>query len=138
MPAYPDRWRVVLADGRVGHRTGEVPPGPWVRLGRGWANPDHLDHQNDSWVDPAGFAYAHEPLSDSPAEITDDEELPVGLLTVENGGKDWFWRTDSGELPCELSLNLLRELYPNLAPVHQKCLVYLPRSYAATLPPLLC
>lgn len=33
MPAYPNRWRVVLAMVGCGHRHGELPLGPWVRLG---------------------------------------------------------------------------------------------------------
>lgn len=41
-PVYPNRTRIVLADGTVAHRPGPPPPGPWVPLHHSWVNPQHL------------------------------------------------------------------------------------------------
>jgi hypothetical protein len=76
-PTYPDRWRVVLSDGRVGHRHGVLPEGPWVRLGPGWARPEWLRREGEFWVDPADFRYAYEPLAE-PLHEAEDEQVPAG------------------------------------------------------------
>lgn len=127
MPTYPERWRVVLCDGRVGHRHGDLPTGPWARLGRGWANSTWLRRQGEEWVDPADFHYPYEPLADPPEDEHESECVPEGLLVVEKRGKNWVWRTDSEELPCDLSTKQLREVIPNLIEVKVSQFLYLPR-----------
>ncbi len=122
MPTYPDRWRIVLQDGRVGHRTGPAPQGPWVPLQNGWVRPEHLKKEDNHWVDPAGFRYPYQPL-DIPEEEEPASDLPPGLLTVERRDKTWFWCTDSGELPCEGP----PQPHPDLAQLTPHQLVYLPR-----------
>ncbi|MBX3167836.1 MAG: hypothetical protein KF760_10510 [Candidatus Eremiobacteraeota bacterium] len=126
MPAYPDRWRVVLRDGRVGHRHGKLPEGPWVRLGAGRACPRWLRREGEHWVDPGGFRYTYEPLGE-PAEEVVDEQLPLGLLAVERRGREWVWRTHSGESASGLNVHQLRELFVNLVQVSQNRFVYMPR-----------
>lgn len=127
MPVFPDRWRVVLGDGRVGHRTGAVPEGPWLALGDGWVRPEWLRREGDFWVDPAEYRYAYEPLGESPVLEQEDDGLPAGLLTVESRDGDWFWCTETGEFPSDLKRAQLLDLYPQLALVSEKLLVYLPR-----------
>lgn len=100
-PVYPNRTRVVLADGRVAHRPGPPPPGPWQKLHHAYVNPQHLQRQGDHWKDPAGYLYPYQELT-QPTEEPEENDLPEGLLTLELQGKDRFWRTDSGLIPCDL------------------------------------
>ena len=127
MPAYPNRWRVVLSDGRVGHRQGQLPEGPWVRLGAGWVSPRCLRREGDYWVDPAGFRYHHEPLAEPPGDELEDEQLPLGLLSVERRGREWWWRTDFGDSASGLNVHQLRELFADLVEVGQNRFVYFHR-----------
>jgi hypothetical protein len=136
MPTYPRRWRIVLADGRVGHRTGPLPDGAWVPLGEGWVRPEHLTRDGDFWRDPAGFRYAYVPLPDADDPQEEDEGLPEGLIAVESRNRRWFWRTETGETDCELNSDGLREVFPSLVKVNSRCLVDLRRirKFAAERP----
>ncbi|ODT61972.1 hypothetical protein ABS71_16405 [bacterium SCN 62-11] len=127
MPTYPRRWRVVLADGRVGHRTGPLPDGPWVPLADGWVRPEHLTRDGDFWRDPAGFLYAYTPLHPAEDDEEEEDELPPGLLAVEYRDKKWIWRTETEESECELSSNQLREVFPDLVKIDSRRLIDLRR-----------
>ncbi len=126
-PTYPRRWRVVLADGRVGHRTGPLPDGPWVPLGDGWVRPEWLVREGDFWQDPAGYRYPFTPLNPAQDDEEEEDELPPGLIAVEYRGKKWIWRTETEELECELSSNQLREVFPDLVKVDSHRLIDLRR-----------
>lgn len=123
-PVYPDRIRVVLADGRVAYRPGPMPAGPWVSLHQSRVNPKHLTRQGDFWEDPAGYRYPYLPLE----EIEEEEpDLPGDILTFEAHRGKYFWRTDSGLRECELKPDQAQQLYPQLAKLGRSYLVNLLR-----------
>lgn len=119
VPCYPDRVRVVLGDGRVGHRPGRVDSGPWARIGELWLNPRWLVRDGDFWRDPAGFLFPYEDLEEPVFEE------PSDLIAVERRGRSWVWRSDSGETSGEKptpesELRLVRRgLYVNLQRVRE-------------------
>lgn len=120
VPCYPDRVRVVLGDGRVGHRPGRVDSRPWARLGEVWLNPRWLVRDGDFWRDPAGFVFPFEGLEEPVFEADTSD-----LIAVERRGRSWVWRSDSGEAPGEKptpqsELQLVRRgLYVNLQRVRK-------------------
>ena len=112
-PVYPNRTRVVMADGRVGHRPGPPPPGPWVQLHDSWVNPQHLIREGDCWKDPADYLYPYQPLAE--IEVEEEEtDLPDGLVAFEVRDRAYFWRTDTGLEECDLKPAQAQQLYPQL------------------------
>ncbi len=104
-PAYPERWRVVLADGTVAYRPGPPGPGPWQPLGESLVLPQLLRATAEGWEDPAGFAFPPAPLKPVPLETVED-----AIWALE----DNFWHTDEGLVPCELPLKEALQLHPYL------------------------
>ncbi|ODT59415.1 hypothetical protein ABS71_17905 [bacterium SCN 62-11] len=115
-PVHPNRTRVVLADGRVAHRAGPPPPGPWVPLHDSWVLPHHLTRRGDSWRDPAGYLYPYQPLA--ALELDDEEpELPEDLIAFESHQGQYHWRSDSGLEPADFKPAQVELLYPQMCKV---------------------
>ena len=125
-PVYPNRTRVVLADGTVAHRPGPPPPGPWVPLHDSWVNPRHLSREGDHWKDPGDYLYPYLPLRSIQIE-EEETDLPEGLIVFEMHGGEYFWRTDTELLECDLKPDQALQIYPQLCPIGQSHLVYVPR-----------
>lgn len=125
-PVYPNRTRVVLADGTVAHRPGPPPAGPWAKLHDSWVTPSLLVREGEFWKDPAGYLYPYVQLPDLESE---DEgiDLPDGLICFEVQDGAYYWRTDSGLLECDLKPHQALELYPQLCHIAQSHLVNLLR-----------
>ena len=121
-PVYPERTRVVLADGTVGHFPGPPPTGPWVQLHDSWVTPHLLTRQGDFWKDPADYLYPYVSLAN--LEIEEEEsDLPEGLIAFEKRDGGYFWRTNSGLEPSDLTPDQVRRLYPDLCPIGVNCLL---------------
>ena len=121
-PVYPDRTRVVLADGTVGHFPGPPPAGPWVPLQDSWVTPHLLTRQADFWKDPADYLYAYAPLAN--LEIEEQEsDLPEGLIAFEKHDGSCYWRTDLGLEPSDLTADQADQLYPELCLIGKNLLV---------------
>ena len=137
MPAPPQRWRVVVADGSLGYMSAEPPPGPWVQLAGGWAAPRHLRRLDSGhWEDPAGFRFAGRSLPSAPDWQPEDSDL---LYLRRSGNKRW-WHTDSGQTPCELGWTEVIQLYPELVLINKNTLVHrsrlrrlIPKTMGGTL-----
>lgn len=102
-PVRLQRTQVVLADGTVGHRPGPPPQGPWTALGASWVLPRLLVREGECWRDPGGFLYPYQPLEE-PEEGEDEEEegeLECCVQSLHRVNRKVFWRTDSGDVPCE-------------------------------------
>lgn len=110
-PTYPDRSRIVLADGRVGHRPGQG-------TGEVWLNPNLVTREGDSWKDPAGYLFPYQPL----AEMAEPDEYDP-LLTIKRQNRVWFLRTDTEETPSDLKSDQIAELYPQLRQVSKDLFV---------------
>jgi len=112
-PVRPNRTRVVLCDGTVGHLPGDPPEGPWVRLGPSWLCPQGLVRDGDSWRDPADYLYPYQPLETAP-EVEDESELAPTLQSFHRENRKVFWRTDSGDEPCPTPYRPTLVAYPEL------------------------
>lgn len=101
-PVYPERWRVVTADGRVGHVPRLADTRFWVALGSSWVSPRWLVREGDFWLDPAGFRYPYRPLAEQP-ELS-QAASPIQWLHYTVAGRRGDWFTDKGEEPCEVGI----------------------------------
>jgi hypothetical protein len=99
-PVYPERWRVVTSDGRVGHVPRLVETRYWVALGSSLVNPAWLVREGKFWLDPAGFGYAYQPLPqpEAAAEVASSVQWLYWMAGARNRV---FWVTDEGEVACE-------------------------------------
>lgn len=90
-PAYPNRLRVVCADGTVGYMPLPVPPGPWQLHGEAWVQPGHVSEG----LDPALFPHP----GVEPAPPPEYHQEPYwGLFRTPDG---LLW---DGTTACEVSL----------------------------------
>lgn len=91
-PAFPDRLRVVTEDGSLGYLPLAQPPsGPWVPLGTALVQPALLHANPPHWLDPAGFAFPHQPLPSAPPPAPPDP-----LWAVETTPDGFLHHTDHG------------------------------------------
>lgn len=118
-PVYPDRWRVVTAAGQVGHVPRLSDTRPWAALGSGWGNPRWLVRQGDHWRDPAGFLYPYQPMP----EATEPDPTSATQWLFRKG-KQAFWVTDQGEIPCDTSFLRALAVYPDLIRIDSRTAVH--------------
>jgi hypothetical protein len=113
-PAFPNRCRVVLADGTVAYRPGPPPQGPWLPLGTGWVLPQLLRKTAYGWEDPAGFPFPPallQPVALPPAPNLPHLPCPPDAIWALEDG---IWHTDQGQRPCPLPLEEAARLHPHL------------------------
>ena len=109
-PVYPDRWRVVTCEGRVGHVPRLSDTRSWVALGSSWVSPRWLRREGDFWRDPAGFLYPYQELAE--AEVV--EESAHGIRWISHVKQKAVWATDDGEVDCELKFSAALAAYSEL------------------------
>lgn len=122
---HPQRWRVVLSDGRVANLPGEKPVGPWVPLGDAWLLPQKLRRSADGYHDLAGFFYAGAELAPVSISIPSSPEVP-GLpcrldqvLSVKTARGQASWSTDLGVYTQPLATTGDPAGYRGLVPIHR-------------------
>jgi len=113
-PAFPNRWRVVFADGTVAYFPGPLPSGPWLRLGESYILPQLLRQTEEGREDPAHFPFPPHSLLPVPFP----PEPPVAELPCRTDAiwalDDKGWHTDQGRLPCAPPLESAARLHPDL------------------------
>lgn len=90
-PAYPDRVRVVTADGSVGYRPLPMPEGSWVPVGESRVRPGLLLPCGEGWMDPAEFEHPG-----AVAEV-EPEYQPEPFWALRRVEGEWRW-LDGGEV----------------------------------------
>lgn len=101
-PTFPNRWRVVAADGTVGYRP-DLPPGRWLPLGPSHVVPQRLTPEG---TDPAGWNHGPHNLPSIPFE-------PVADLDVWAWSKGQ-WLTDAGLVPADLPVEVVLRNHPDM------------------------
>lgn len=119
-PVYPDRWRVVTSDGRVGHIPRLSDTRSWVALGTSWVSPAWLRREGDFWRDPAGFLYPYQQLPEP--EVV--EESAHGIRWLSHLKQKAMWATDDGEVACELKFSEALAAYPDLIRLDSRTAVH--------------
>lgn len=117
-PAFPNRWRAVLADGWLGYLPDPLPgTAPWVPLGASWVRPEHLRREGDHWVDPAGFRWPYRELP--PAPSAPAPSAFDSMLVLERREGDVFWHTEEGVVAARETLAREAARHPALVRVHK-------------------
>ena len=119
-PVYPDRWRVVTFDGRVGHVPRLTDTSCWVALGNAWVSPRWLLREGNCWRDPAGFLYPYCELPEP--EVL--EESARGIRWISHVKQKAVWATDEGEVACELKFQAALAAYSDLIRIDSRTAVH--------------
>ncbi|MFN8607502.1 MAG: hypothetical protein U0931_08220 [Vulcanimicrobiota bacterium] len=119
-PVYPDRWRAVTFDCRVGHIPRLLDTRSWVALGTSWVSPRWLRREGDFWRDPAGFLYPYQELAE--AEVL--EESAHGIRWISHVKQKATWTTDEGEVACELKFLAALAAYSDLIRIDSRTAVH--------------